>query len=118
MKQNNHVKVVFIEDTDEKLSLTVTVGLGQPSHTDIYKNGAIIHKQDNSFNYPVDTKTNLIGKEILVITTASDIPANPNQIEVAHEWNTDKPNSTSTFQDNVSENEVVINSTRYFFYKK
>lgn len=118
MKQNSHVKVVFIESTNTNVTLTVSIGYAQPSHTDVYKNGALIKQGNDNFDFVIGNATELIGKQLLVVTTVSDLPENPNQITTDHDLDIDKPNSTSSFKDAVAENEVVINSTRYFFYKK
>lgn len=114
MKQHTVIKVITIQEPEEMLSISVLVGNAQPSHTDIYVNGFIIYSTDDSFeNHGIGFVNQLKKKEILVVTTVRDIPANSNRIIVTHELNLHKPECIVSYDETCLPNEVIIDSTKY-----
>lgn len=115
MKQHTVIRVLTINDSDEMLTISVIVGNAQPSHTDIYVNGFIIYGADDSIvNHEIGFVYQLKKKELLVVTTVRDIPANADRIIVTHELNIHKPECTIIYDETCIQNEVIIDSTKYF----
>jgi len=118
MKQNTNVKVIFVEDKNTPVNLTITIGNAQPSHSIVYINSVLVHQDNNSFIYPLGTQSGLIDKEVVVVSTITDIPANPDRITATHSVDVVSENALSSFDDTVTPMELVIDSTRYMFFKK
>ena len=117
MKQQTNVKVVKLISNDDQVFLKVTVGNGHPSLTTVYRNGnKIAELSDPYTNYLLGCKKDLIGGDILIVTSIHDLPENPNVVIVSH--NLIDQNSiimSSNFNIDIDEGEVAICNTQIYF---
>ena len=121
MKQETKVKNIRIEDNNDNLTLNVNVGNGQPSVTIIYMNGKKTDEKPGSFsNYPLGKKSNLIGTDLLVVTTIHDLPENPNNVSTEHFVKDPNLNLSPdlTYGSPVDEGEVAVYSSQVNFLIK
>ena len=114
MKQQSRVKVVRVDATGEEIRASVLVGNAQPSHTQIFVDGNKVFGDDDSFSdQPIGTKQDLVGKEVLLVSSISDIVANPNKTSATHTLNAGLNTSILTYSDDVDEGEIVIYSSTF-----
>ncbi len=111
MIQNTRIRTIGIGG-NTSLSISVQVGNAQPASTTIYKNGVPEISKEHSFSYTVNNVKK--GDQIYVITTASDIPQNSDVIIVTHTLQ--NPNDVVNYNDNVSPNDIAINTTKYYLF--
>lgn len=120
MKQKTLVRILRLENSNDKIYIKIKTGNGQPSATTVYKNGSKIKDLAEPYNdFELGASTELTGTDFLFTTSVHDIAETPNRILVIHEVKTGSLSLLKTdFDIPVDEGEVAICSTQVYFLKK
>jgi hypothetical protein len=121
MATQTDVRPIHLNDTNEPVTLSVDVGFGQPSSTDVFvDNKPAFEKNDSFLDLPIGTNHSLIGKHVEVRTSVAFLPSNPMQTNCTHSLNVGQPGSSVVYPPSSITTESVKESyvTTYIFIKK